>query len=198
MLKNLRFVDYFHFRVTNSTFLSPFGKLFVSSLEISIAPMLKFRIIILALLLAASLSASAQRVALDERIPKIKSALWLDDKAPEKSQYTYIEFTHSRTVPCQQTLLRIRNNNHFNENMRAVIITNESPEQISAELRKCAGGYVHVAFDKGGEIFRNFDVQYVPFGIVIDHRRKALWFGNPITLKEDFLDKITTQNNDTH
>ena len=160
--------------------------------------MVKFRIIILALLLSASLSASAQRVALNERIPKIKSVPWLDDKAPEKSQYTYIEFTHSRRVPCQQTLLRIQGNDYFGENLRAIIITNESPEQISAELRKCASDYVHVAFDRNGEIFRNFDVQYVPFGIIVDQRRKALWFGNPKTLKEDFLDKIIIQNNDTH
>lgn len=160
--------------------------------------MLKFRIIILALLLFTSLSASAQHVALEERVPKIKADQWLNDNAPEKSQYTYIEFINSRTVSCQQTLLQIQNNAHFGENVRAVIITNESPEQISPELRKCANDFIHVAFDVDGDIFRDFNVQYVPFGIVVDHRRKALWFGNPITLKTDFLDKIIIQNNDTH
>ena len=161
--------------------------------------MVKFRIIILALLLCSAVSASAQRVALGERIPKIKAERWLDDKSPEKSKYTYVEFVHSRTVPCLQTFLQIQSDNaYFGDNLRAIIITKESPEQISAELRKCVTEYVNVAFDVEGEIFRDFGVHYVPFGIIIDHRRKALWFGNPITLKEDFLDKITSQNNDTH
>lgn len=153
--------------------------------------------ILCTLLLIAS-RAQAQHVALEERIPKIKAGQWLNDNAPEKSQYTYIEFINSRTASCQHTLLQIQKDAHFGENVRAVIITNESPEQISPELRKCANDYIHVAFDVDGDIFRDFNVQYVPFGIVVDHRRKALWFGNPITLKTDFLDKIIIQNNDTH
>lgn len=154
---------------------------------------------ILSLLLSVSQRATAQRVALEERIPKIKCDRWLDDKEPEKSQYTYIEFVHSKTVPCLRTFLKIQDDNaHFGNKLRAIIITKESPEQISTTLRECATDYINVAFDTEGEIFRNFRVRYVPFGIIIDHRRRALWFGNPATLNEDFFNKIKRHNNDTH
>ncbi len=141
----------------------------------------------------------AQRVALEERIPKIKCDRWLDDKEPQKSQYTYIEFVHSKTVPCLRTFLKIQDDNaHFSDKLRAIIITKETPEQISSTLRECATDYVNIAFDTDGEIFQHFGVRYVPFGIIIDHRRRALWFGNPATLSEDFFNKIKPQNNDTH
>ena len=156
--------------------------------------------IFLSLFLQVSQWASAQRVALAERIPKVKCDHWLDDKQPEKSQYTYIEFVHSKTVPCLRTFLKIQDDhNFFSDKLRAIIITRESPEQISETLRECVTDYVNVAFDVDGEIFRNFRVRYVPFGILIDHRRRALWFGNPATLNEDFFSKIKPQNNnDTH
>ena len=161
--------------------------------------MLKFRIITLALLLCSAVSASAQRVALEERIPKIKSKLWYEDKEPAKADYTYIEFVHSKTDPSIRTFQKIKKDNaYFNEKLRAIIITKENPEQIGTELRECASDYIHIAFDVDGEIFRSFRVRYVPFGIIIDRHRKALWFGNPTTIDEDFFDKIKLQNNDTH
>ena len=161
--------------------------------------MLKFRIITLALLLCSAVSASAQRVALEERVPKIKSKLWFEDREPQKAEYTYIEFVHSQTVPSIQTFLQIKKDHaYFNENLRAIIVTKEKPEQISTALRECATDYVNIAFDTDGEIFRTFGVRYVPFGIIINKRRKALWFGNPTTIDEDFFSKIKLQNNDTH
>lgn len=161
--------------------------------------MLKFRIITLVLLLCSAVSASAQRVALEERVPKIKSKLWHEGKEPKKADYTYIEFVHSKTIPSINTFLKIKRDNvYFNENLRAIIITQERPEQIGAELRECASDYINIAFDVDGEIFRSFGVRYVPFGIIIDRRRKALWFGNPTTIDEDFFNKIKPQSNDTH
>ncbi len=154
---------------------------------------------VLTLFLVVAQHATAQQVALGERVPKIKSDHWLDNNTPEKSQYTYIEFVHSKTDPSIRTFQKIKKDNaYFNEKLRAIIITKESPEQIGTELRECASDYIHIAFDVDGEIFRSFRVRYVPFGIIIDRHRKALWFGNPTTIDEDFFDKIKLQNNDTH
>lgn len=161
--------------------------------------MTKFRIAILILALCSALSASAQRVALSERIPKIKAAYWLNGKMPEKSKYTYIEFIHSHTISCLRTLSKLQTDNaYFGEDLRGIIITKESPDQISKTLRECAGEYINVAFDAEGEIFRQFGIRYVPFGIIIDHKRKVLWFGNPDTLNEDFFSKIKQKEYDTH
>ena len=161
--------------------------------------MRKLYFIALLIIFGSTLTASAQRVALEERIPKIKTDQWLDGKAPEKAKFTYIEFAYSKTIPCIQTFLKIKEGeSHFNKDLRAIIITKESHEQIGDELRNCAGEYIHVAFDPDGEIFRTFGIRYVPFGIIVDQRRRVLWFGNPTTLSNDFSNKIKPLFNDTH
>ena len=161
--------------------------------------MRRFWIITLMALFGTTLSASAQRVALEERIPKIKTSLWLDNKVPEKAQYTYIEFTYSKSLACVRNFQNIKQEQSlFGEDLQAIIITKESPEPILSELRKQVTDQINVAFDPEGEIFRTFGVHYVPFGIIIDQRRKAVWFGNPITLIEDISNKAKPQNNDTH
>lgn len=146
---------------------------------------------ILCTLLSIANRAIAQRVALEERIPKIKADKWLDDNEPSEARYTYIEFVHSKTIPCIRTFLKIKeDHDHFGKDLQAIIITKEEPKDISPALRECVTEHIKVAFDTEGEIFREFRVRYVPFGIVIDQRRRVLWFGNPITVDEDFFSKI--------
>lgn len=151
------------------------------------------------LTLATGFSARAQRVALDERVPKIKIHSWLDNAVPRKSQYTYIEFVHSTTLPCIESFLKIRERaERFGPNLGVMFITAEKPENINSLLRECSGEYIGTALDTNGDIFAAFGVTYVPFGVVVDSRGKALWFGNPLTIEDDFFDKLTSGKNGTH
>ncbi len=148
---------------------------------------------------AFGLQAQAQRVALGEKVPKIKIHAWLDNAVPKKAQYTYIEFVHSTTVPCIESFMKIREySDRLGPRLGVVFITGEEPQNINVMLRDCIGEYVGTALDPTGEIFGAFGVTYVPFGVVVDSKGKALWFGNPITIEDDFFDKLTTVKNDTH
>ena len=43
--------------------------------------------------------------------------------------------------------------------------------------------------DTGGRIFSAFNVQYVPFGVLVDSRNRALWMGNSLQLTPEIIEK---------
>jgi len=137
-------------------------------------------------------AASAQHLALGERIPKIKTQKWLDDIVPQQTEYTYIEFVRSTTAPCIASFLKIKE--YVTDRdipFGVVFVVCDEPSQTDPRLRECLGGNVGALIDDTGRIFKDFGVRYVPFGVVIDRKRRAVWFGNPITVDDDFFSKLT-------
>lgn len=49
--------------------------------------------------------------------------------------------------------------------------------------------HISVALDTGGRIFSAFNVQYVPFGVLVDSRNRALWMGNSLQLTPEIIEK---------
>ena len=49
-------------------------------------------------------------------------------------------------------------------------------------------GNLTVAFDDSGRSFAAYDVQYLPFGVLVSAKGRALWMGNPRQLTEAILD----------
>lgn len=144
--------------------------------------------------LAAAAEASAQRIATGERTPKIKTRHWLDGIVPDESEYTYIEFIRSSSLPCIESCRKIKRHADTSQRpLRVVFITREEPETVDRRIRECLGGHVGTIIDDTGRIFEDFGVQYVPFGIIIDRKRRAVWFGNPLTTDNALFRKITAQ-----
>ena len=61
---------------------------------------------------------------------------------------------------------------------------------MSAWLGRLATGRSGVACDCEYS-FRSFGVNYAPFGVIIDSKRKVIWFGNPKQLTEEYILKLT-------
>ena len=54
----------------------------------------------------ASAGATAQNIALGERVPELKIQTWLDNRQPEPAPTTYIEFFHSTSVmACERVVM---------------------------------------------------------------------------------------------
>lgn len=137
-------------------------------------------------------AASAQHLALGERTPKIKTQQWLDGIVPQQTEYTYIEFVRSTTRPCIESFLKIKEHiTDRNIPLGVIFIVCDEPSQADPRLRECLGGNVGALIDDTGRIFNDFGVRYVPYGVVVDRKRKALWFGNPLTVDDDFFKKLT-------
>ena len=132
---------------------------------------------VLALLLVLALlpgGAAAQNIALGERVPEIKNTVWLDGHRAAPAAMTYIEFYHSASG-----------------DLRLIIVTKEPVERIAPLLRPCLAPRIAVALDTSGRGFAAFGVSYLPFGVLVDAKKRALWMGNTLQMNKQLLLKIT-------
>ena len=145
---------------------------------------------LLALFAAGCQCALAQRIAYGERTPKIKErhAHWLDGRTPEQSDYVFIGFIYSRSNTCREFCFRLDNEMRKMEHpVQVILVTREPADMIDPHLRDFIDGHTGIISDESGRIFRDFGIRYVPFGVLVDRKRHALWFGNPLTADRDFF-----------
>jgi len=99
---------------------------------------------------------------------------------PEKGKLTYIEFFHYRSRPCIETLSQLNAvTKQSADELQVVIITRENLSTAAPVLTQYVDAATFVAVDENMHMFEAYGVRYVPFGIIVDGRRRALWFGNP-------------------
>lgn len=144
------------------------------------------------LALSLCMTAHAQNLAIGERTPAmhLKYRHWVNGHVPQECEYTYIGFVHSASIPCINEIEHVEKIIAGKENMRLLVLTQEPEERMSAWLGRLADGRSGVACDCEYS-FRSFGVNYAPFGVIIDSKRRVLWFGNPKQLTEEYLLKLT-------
>ena len=145
------------------------------------------------LLWTASCSVRAQNIGLYEKTPKIKTESWLHGYVPPKSEFTYIGFVHTSSVPCINSIRKISGFAERSGRLGIIIVTKESEKSLGGWAEDFASGRSGVICESGS-IFDRFGVKYAPFGVIIDSRGKALWFGNPRQLTFEKLVELMEQN----
>ena len=150
---------------------------------------LRLSFALLALLFVAE--TGAQTIALGERVPRIKKAKWLGENTPPKSEFTIIEFVHSASAPCRQTVERISRIVDELSNTSLVLVTHQGENFIDDWLKGCVTPRVGVVVEDS-RIRTSFGVNYAPYAVILNRKRKALWFGNPQLLDNQTLAKIMT------
>ena len=134
--------------------------------------------------------ASAQDVALGERLPKVKIATWLDDRIPEERELTYLEFFSANNPQCRMSLLQLQDlSRKFANRLSIVIVTKDPEEKVRTMLLPYLSDNIGVVMDRDHKIYTSFDVKYVPFGVLHDSKRRAVWMGNTLKLTEEIIDK---------
>ena len=146
--------------------------------------------IALCALFVASTS-QAQTIALGERTPRVKQAKWLDGKVPPKNKFTYIEFIHSASQPCRLSAERIFKIVNEFDNISFVLISHQKLTEIDAWVLNFVGERSGVIIEDSS-IRQSFGVNYAPYAVVLDHKRRALWFGNPRLLDRKKIEQIVT------
>lgn len=150
------------------------------------------RVLRLALALFAILSvagAGAQTIALNERAPRIKKAQWFNSAKPPKSDFTFVEFVHSASIPCRRSVERICNIVEELPNTSFIIVTHQSPAEIDGWVIDCVKPRVGIIVEDS-RIRTSFGVNYAPYAVILDSKHRALWFGNPQLLDRKMIDKI--------
>ena len=134
--------------------------------------------------------AEAQTIALGERTPRVKNAKWLNGNAPEKCNFTYIEFIHSASATCRKSAERLHKIVNEVGNIAFVLISHQSASEIDDWVMQYVGKHAGVIVDDSN-IRRSFGVNYAPYSVILDHKRRALWFGNPQLLDKKTVEKLT-------
>ncbi len=147
------------------------------------------RLLLLLCLLLSTYVAGAQTIALRERAPRIKKAKWFNSSKPPKSDFTFVEFIHSASVPCRQSAERICKIVSELPNTTFIMVTHQNASEIDGWVTECAKSRVGVIVDDIN-IRTSFGVNYAPYAVILDHKRRALWFGNPQLLDRTTIDKI--------
>lgn len=147
------------------------------------------RIFLALILLSWALTSAAQNVALGEKTPDLKIKSWLDSRMPVQGRATLLVFFHSTSRPTVESLAHLQElGRKFGDRVNVVIIARESPATVAAIVSPYAVGNVTVAFDDNGRSFAAYDVQYLPFGVLVSAKGRALWMGNPRQLTEAMLE----------
>lgn len=166
------------------------GKYFVSfDSQTSIA--MKKVLLIVLFVTGIACGAAAQNIVLGERVPELKAAAWLNDREPVPAPMTYIEFFHSTNPSCLHSVKRLNElTTRMNGRICVIVVTKEDPEKVAQLI----GAYQNKRFfialraDKGFELF---GVAYVPSGVLVDPRNRALWMGNSLQFTEKTIEQST-------
>ena len=147
------------------------------------------------------LRTEAQTIALGERTPRIKHCKWLNGNVPEQCDFVYIEFIHSASTSCRNTAERLRSGLVAGSagqatlgreigNIAFVLISHQSASEIDDWVVQHIDKRSGVIVDDTS-IRHTFGVNYAPYSIIIDQKRRALWFGNPQLLDKKAIEKLT-------
>ena len=148
-----------------------------------------FQILIALCALFVASASQAQTIALGERTPRVKQAKWLDGKVPPKNKFTYIEFIHSASQPCRLSAERIFKIVNEFDNISFVLISHQKLTEIDAWVLNFVGERSGVIIEDSS-IRQSFGVNYAPYAVVLDHKRRALWFGNPRLLDRKKIEQL--------
>ena len=141
----------------------------------------------------ATTNVMAENIVIGDKIPDMRVQAWLMDLQPDHADYTCILFYHSESELCKQSLRRIKqlikdNAPQFN----LVIITKENYSKAGVALTEHLADNIGVAFDDRGRTFRYFGVKFIPFCVIGDSKRRAVWCGNGASLNQEIINKILT------
>ncbi len=151
--------------------------------------MKKALLILLSVWILSPSEAEAQNIILGEKVPELKAAGWIDNRHPAPAPITYVEFFHSSNPACINSLKRLRAlATKPKSDLRVIVVTREDTARIASMLRPYLSERVTATIhaDRG---FSAFGVTYVPFGVLIDARNRALWMGNSLQFNEKVIEQ---------
>lgn len=143
----------------------------------------------LLLTLGLALPALSQNIALGEKVPEIRSLQWHEGRQPAAAPLTYVEFFHTAGKSSLRSLERLAEiSRRQGKRLAVVVVSSESPEKTMALIGDLLTPHMYPGFDPEGAVFKAYGVSYLPFGVLVDARSRALWMGNTLQLDQRTID----------
>ena len=136
-----------------------------------------------------NLHAQGPKLMVGERAPDLKVREWVIGGAAASGVPQLVEFFHS-TSPLSEERLGALDMlaGKYRGRLAVVMIVRESREKITSLLMTRSYPF-SVALDDNGKTFNAYQVQFVPFCVLIDGKGRVRWFGNPVDLTAEIIQK---------
>ena len=128
----------------------------------------------------------AQKLTVGSKAPELKIRGWVGEKPRTEEGAMFVEFFYSASKQCVENLDRLDALARTTPSVTFVVMTKEGAEKIGT-IEALQERAFFVALDDGGKSFAAFDVNYVPFGVLLDRRGRVLWHGNSTELNEKLI-----------
>ena len=153
---------------------------------------MKHLLLILFLLALRPSDAVAQNIAYGDRVPKINKGIdWLNEQPPVASKYIFIQFCSTKNPASMDAIAVLHNiEQHTQGRLAVVIIGRESQHTLLPYVEELLSPHFTAIADPERKIFSEFNVNFVPFGILVDAKRKAVWMGNLMREHESLIELI--------
>lgn len=131
--------------------------------------------------------ASAQKLVIGQRAADLRVSRYLAGSEAPSGEPLLIEFFYSPSQPCRDRLAPLNAlANEFRGRLSVLLLARE--EASAVEPLITGKGYAFsVGLDGEGKTFAGFDVQYVPFSVLLDGKGRVCWFGNSSRLSAQTL-----------
>lgn len=149
------------------------------------------KILLTCLLALLGTAAQAQTVALGQKVPEVKPAVWLEGRQPAAAQLTYIEFFQPTNSACIASLDNLQAlSRKLGTKLHIAVVSREKDDETVALLTSYVSEAMSVGLDPSGRIFTAFGIAYLPSGVLVDARNRALWMGNSRQVDEQLIRKF--------
>ena len=149
---------------------------------------MRTKLAILFALLLGTGSLWSQNTAIGVRAPRVRTF----KPRIEAGKFLYVGFVHSPSRPCAISAPKVIELINNNEAFSVVLFTREPQGPCEQWLIDIFSNGCEVQMG-ADEIFQKYGVEYAPFGVILDHKRKVLWQGNPQTLDKLEIENIIQQ-----
>lgn len=149
------------------------------------------KILATCLLALSAAAAPAQTVALGERVPDLKIQTWLGGQQPAEALLTYIEFFQPSSAASLASLENLQAlSRKLGTKLHVIVVSREKEPATLTLLTPYVSEAMSMGIDPAGRAFTAFGIRYVPAGVLVDAKKKALWMGNSSQVNEQLLRKF--------
>ena len=134
--------------------------------------------ILIAIFASVATTAVAQHIAIGERIARIKEIKEYRKQHKAEHQYQYIGFVHTTSIPSAITSEDLLGMADSADVMDVIFLSKESLDLTADWFRRDADNRT-ATFAEMKHIFKRYGIEYVPYGVITDSRRRVVWAGNP-------------------
>ncbi|MDD3108233.1 MAG: redoxin domain-containing protein [Alistipes sp.] len=123
------------------------------------------------------------------KAPDLKVSQWLSTSRPDDNLPTWIEFFFSRSKSCTQRLETLDQwAQRYAGRLNVMVLSCESQQTMDSLFTAQPYAFLF-GCDPEKKNFTAYDAQFVPYGVLLDAKKRVVWFGNPTKFDTQWLQK---------